>query len=162
MLIGWRCPTLTHMYRSLIKRCGNIIDAGILSEKFIIDPLKLSLRRQACSSKRMRVDEDFKLAVTTQAVEKKKARSSAAELRALPDAPHACAGAEWDAADLVTMMSCLKRSFNDQPGVYHVVEDAVRCGDPPEETLFLALHCTRNDLGMCLPPQVKLRRQMFE
>ena len=140
----------------MLCRLTRAIEQRVPEVAYANDPLKGGRPELHSSTRRRRVDEDYKRAVTTRVCQEGRAQSGAAYLRATGDHAGHVQG-HWVALELLRYQAASWVNA-DQVRVCSLAADAARLGNPAEDTLGLAawIETDHRDFGVVLPPQVLL------
>ena len=94
------CRAAFHVFGDMITACGCHFSNVVLTGKYEYRVLKADLLRQSGSKKRMRIDEDFKVALANNSSKKGIARSGRQMARCIDDNVQGSTVAEWETCNL--------------------------------------------------------------
>jgi hypothetical protein len=153
LLLAWpfldACPAILCKFKSMVKEIAPCVEAG-LEEATHSDPMKAD-HLEGRGPKRRRYDEDFKHCVVATCLEKKRARTSAAFLKATASAAESNATG-WVETDLAHAIAASRLDCRPV-GAVMAIADCTRIGKPAEETLCIVVWTGHSDKCAILPPQ---------
>ena len=110
---------------------------------------------QEKGKRKMRVDEDFKVALCEKSIETKKAKSGR-QMARCTGGVNENAAAAWEVLRLGAQIRASQRRIVNISGTWGLCADGIRIGDPAEETWCSVLTNPRADVGMVVTPMVPL------
>lgn len=149
-LVGSSCVAVLAFYHEAMQHIATDIEGGMLSDKFEVDAKDLNPVR-ARGTKRKVYDEDWKRAITSEALDKRRTKNGSQLLRGLGDAdPHLAQ--KWEHKEMQAYLASCFRVLKD---VKHlgITSDAARLGDPAEECIIFLLWAAEADCGVVAAPQ---------
>ena len=148
------CSALQGLCGDFVMMVAEKVDEAIGDGGFELDPQKMPLLGPH-SSRRRRIDDDFKEAVVNAAVAKKRAKTGAMVLRAQGSYVCPKLAAVWERQSVLSVQTASFREFQ-QARCVSLCSDAARLGEPPEENLVIVAWAAENNTCSVLPPQVRV------
>ena len=144
------CPAVVGSLAILCEEVACCIDTS-MPDLTLSDDIR-TVSHLSGSSKRRRIDEDFKEVISVGLTFKKKCHSGSQFLHVASDIDERLAR-NWETRAVANELAACRRSVTCL-GVTFVLEDASRNGKPAEDTQIYMLWDAKVNLGAVLPPMV--------
>lgn len=143
------CPASKLALTSWVSQVAMHLNTRVGELNFECDPSKASLLRGA--ARRLRIDEDYKAAVSMELAKQKRVHSGSQLVKATAKHDPSLV-LKWQHEQLRKYQAAGHRSF-EKSTVVCIAEDACRVGEPKQETMVYICWTAKDDKAMFLPVQ---------
>lgn len=153
LIASHTCAALAPLLRSWLRVIAEGVDKAIPSLRLNDNPLGQETFTFGGHTRRLRVDEDYRVAVSRDLVKRRRVHSGAQYLRAASGFDDSLSR-KWDAKELLRYQaSCHRHNTFDKVHVFCLVDDASRVGEPAQKTVLFLVWNAQEHVGMFPPPQ---------